>query len=72
MIVVLNNPGILNIWNTDQEVELTTRGDSEEEGKKLRHNVKSNRSTKSATELEASVSLCLLMVGGGCRPDPPW
>ena len=72
MIVVLNNPGILNIWNSDQEVELTTRGDSEEDGKKIGHNVKSNRNTKSATELEASVSLCLLMVGGGCRPDPTW
>ena len=72
MIVVLNNPGILNIRNSDQEVELTTRGDSEEEGKKIGHNVKSNRNTKSATELEASVSLCLLMVGGGCRPDPTW
>lgn len=40
-----------------------TRGDSKEEGKKLRHSVKSNRSTKSGTELEAGASLCLLMVG---------
>lgn len=59
MIVVLSNPRILNIWNTDQEVELTTWGDLKEGRQEAQTSVKSNRSTKSGTELEtAHHSVC--------------